>query len=80
MSGEFQGYYDRGMKSDERDEAHAKGLLSSDNPYSPRNEIEKWLAWDTAWHRLALEVAKSRQPEVRCNCSDEQWRDCPACS
>jgi hypothetical protein len=33
------------------------GLLSSDNPYSCRDEIEKWLAWDTAWHKLALEVA-----------------------
>lgn len=37
------------------------GLLSSDNPYSCRDEIEKWLAWDTAWHKLALEVARRRQ-------------------
>jgi hypothetical protein len=38
-----------------------KGLLSSDNPYSCREEIEKWLAWDTAWHQLALEVAHHRR-------------------
>jgi hypothetical protein len=37
------------------------GLLSSDNPYSCRDEIEQWLAWDTAWHKLALEVAKTRR-------------------
>lgn len=40
------------------------GLLSSDNPYSCRDEIEKWLAWDTAWHRLALEVANRRKLAV----------------
>jgi hypothetical protein len=38
-----------------------KGILSSDNPYSHRDEIEKWLAWDTTWHKLALEVARLRK-------------------
>ena len=46
------------------------GLLSSDNPYSCRDEIEKWLAWDTAWHKLALEVARHQQ-----NASKELLRE-----
>jgi hypothetical protein len=49
-----------------------KGLLSSDNPYSCRDEIEKWLAWDTAWHRLALEVASVRQRSFNCQTCEKE--------
>lgn len=51
-----------------------KGLLSSDNPYSCRHEIDKWLAWDTAWHKLALEVA-SRKRTVKDATPKEFWTE-----